>query len=67
MMVAAAAMANIRRIQRHLRAHVAEQAQQAGANDASVTPSSLVSLFAHALGQLLARFFTPRRPLCRQY
>jgi hypothetical protein len=67
MMVAAAAMANVRRIQRHLRAHVAEQAQQAGANDASVTPSSLVSLFAHALGQLLARFFTPRRPLCRQY
>jgi len=66
MMIAGAAMGNIRRIHRHLLAQAAEAAQKATSSDASVASVSFVFSFVHRLRRLLAAFAPPQRSLCTQ-
>jgi len=66
MMIAGAAMANIRRIHRYLLAQAAEAAQKATSSDASVASLSFVLSFVHRLQRLLGAFATPQWSLCAQ-
>ena len=66
MMTGSAAMVNIRRIQHYLRAHSTQEAQKAGATDASAPSLSSVFSFVSQITCFLGSLFIPKMSLYAQ-